>query len=85
MICRRLVLAALACALCGCTADAAKRTGYETLHNISDTQNDGDPKYEAPPRPAYDVYRDQREQLLRPAPEAPMLPPAPAPPAGGAK
>lgn len=63
----------------GCTAEIAKRTGYETLHNVSDIQNDANPKYDPGPRPAYDVYRDQREQILRPAPEPPLPPPAPAP------
>jgi hypothetical protein len=81
---RRLLAAALlVVAAGGCSADAAKRAGYETLHNVSDQQNDGDPRYDPGPRPSYDVYRDQREQVLRPAPGPPLVPVSP-PPAGGA-
>jgi hypothetical protein len=48
----------------GCSKESLKRTGYETLHNISDSENDGDPRYDAD-RPAFDTYRRQREEILR--------------------
>ncbi len=49
----------------GCSSQALKRTGYETLHNISDIRNDKDPKYDPGQRPSFETYQQQREETLR--------------------
>ena len=66
-----------------CSRHAVQSSAYETLHNISDTRNDlGDPREDPAPRPSYEVYRQQRDELLAPptapAPAVPPLPPEPA-------
>jgi len=61
---RGCVAVAAALSLPGCSKETLKRTGYETLHNISDSENDGDPNYD-PDRPAFDTYQHQREEILR--------------------
>jgi hypothetical protein len=59
-----VILAAAVLLLSGCSKEALQRTGYETLHNISDSKNDIDPGYDAD-RPAFDEYERQQEQILR--------------------
>lgn len=61
-----MFLLAIACAGAshGCSAQALKRAGYETLHNISDTRNEDDPKYEQARRTDFEVYSRQREETL---------------------
>jgi hypothetical protein len=78
---RIVLLLAVALAVPACSKEALMRGSYETLHNISDQQNEIDPKYE-PDRPSYDVYRQQREQVLHPEP-AQGMPASPGTPAGG--
>jgi hypothetical protein len=60
----RFVIATAVASLIGCSKEALTRTGYETLHNISDSKNDIDPRYE-PDLPAFDDYQRQREEILR--------------------
>ena len=78
---RIVLLLAVALAAPACSKETLMRGSYETLHNVSDQQNEIDPRYE-PYRPSYDVYRQQREEVLRPA-TAPMVTPPPGPPADG--
>ena len=59
----RLAIAAAVLSLAGCSKEALQRTGYETLHNISDAENDIDPGYNAE-RPAFDEYQRQRQEAL---------------------
>ena len=61
-----VLLLAAALAVPACSKETLMRGSYETLHNISDQQNEVDPRYEAD-RPSYEVYRQQREELLRPS------------------
>jgi hypothetical protein len=74
------VAAAVFLSLLGCSKDALMRTGYETLHNISDERNDGDPRYD-PVRPDFENYQRQREEALREQRPDGSAPPAPARPA----
>lgn len=77
---RHLLAVVVVVPLLGCSAQALKRTGYETLHNISDIQNDKDPKYDPSPRPSFETYQQQREEILReqrPEPPAPIAPASP--------
>ena len=79
MCCLTAVVALLS--LIGCSKRVLEQTGYETLHNISDVQNDKDPRYDPGPRPSFEIYQQQREELLREQrPEAPatVLPVPPA-------
>jgi hypothetical protein len=76
----RLLVAAAALPLLGCSKEAVMRSGYETLHNISDSRNDIDPKYDAS-RPAFDNYRRQREEFLREQRPDESAKPVPARPA----
>jgi len=78
-----LLLLSLVLLVPACSKEALMRGSYETLHNVSDIQNEIDPKYDPGPRPDYDVYRQQREELLHPAP-APVVPTHPGAPAEGA-
>lgn len=69
--------------LAGCSPQALKRTGYETLHNVSDIQNDGDPKYDPGQRSSFETYQQQREETLRGKPQdsgAPIVPDPPVKP-----
>ena len=77
-LCRLLAAATLS--LLGCSKEAVMRSGYETLHNISDSKNDGDPRYD-PDRPAYGDYQRQREEILREERPDGSAMPAPARPA----
>lgn len=49
----------------GCTGDQARRTAYETLHNLSDEKNALDPRYDSSQRKNYDLYEQQREEYLK--------------------
>lgn len=70
------VLLATALAVPACSKETLRRGSYETLHNVSDQQNEIDPKYEAD-RPSYEVYRQQRQELLNaPTPAGTEAPPA---------
>jgi hypothetical protein len=62
--------------LSACTGQALKQTGYETLHNISDLKNDRDPNYDPSQRPSYEVYQQQRQELLHPPQTVPVNPAA---------
>lgn len=66
------------CSIIGCSSQAVKRSGYETLRNISDIQNQDDPTYDPGPRPGgFETYQQQREELLHPQQPAPMIPTPP--------
>jgi hypothetical protein len=77
-----LVAAAAVGSLHGCSKEALKRTGYETLHNISDSKNDGDPRYESE-RTDFETYQRRREEVLpdqRPGEIVPPVSPDPVAP-----
>jgi hypothetical protein len=77
-----LVAAAAAGSLSGCSSEALMRTGYETLHNVSDTRNDGDPRYESE-RTDFETYRRRRGEALpdqRPGGSPPPVPRSPVAP-----
>lgn len=80
----RCVIATLAVSvLLGCSGQALKRAGYESLHNISDRRNADDPKYDPGQRPSFETYQQRREEILReerPATDQPLTPPTPAGP-----
>lgn len=66
------------CTIIGCSGQSLKRSGYETLRNISDLQNQDDPRYDPGPRPGgFETYQQQREELLHPQQPAIMIPATP--------
>ena len=75
---RTAMLLALLAVVPACSKEALRRGSYETLHNVSDQQNEIDPRYE-PDRQSYDTYRQRREEILRPE-LAPVMPDLPATP-----
>ena len=68
--------------LSGCSRQLVQQTGYETLHNVSDRENERDPNYDPGPRPSYDLYRQRREEILREQ-RPPVAAPTPLVPAAG--
>lgn len=59
-----MAFTAVSCLL-GCSTQALKRTGYEALNNISDIQNEKDPRYGPGQRPSFETYQQRREEILR--------------------
>lgn len=49
--------------LCGCSADTAKRTAYETLQNIHQQECMRNSTQDCGERESYDDYQRKREEL----------------------
>ncbi len=59
-----LLLAMLSLGLLGCSADGARRAGYETLQSYQRNQCLSDPQQECPDeRQSYDAYQRKRDSL----------------------
>lgn len=54
---RVLVLAGVIVSIPACSAESLKRTGYETLQNIQETQCEKDLSAECPERESYEAYQ----------------------------
>ncbi len=52
-----LFLIAMIFSMTSCSADAYKRTGYETLQNMQEAQCQKDLSAECPERESYDAYQ----------------------------
>ena len=58
------VMVFVACLLCsqGCSKDALKRTGYETVQNIGQQQCEKDLSSDCPERDSYEAYQRKVEE-----------------------
>lgn len=52
-----VLLISMIFSMTACSAESFKRTGYETLQNIQETQCQKEPSAEYPDRESYDAYQ----------------------------
>jgi hypothetical protein len=57
-----VLLATLLTAVCGCSTESWKRTGYETLQNIKQQQCEKNLSKECEERKSYDTYQREIEE-----------------------
>jgi hypothetical protein len=63
----RVICLAGVALMAGCTAEAVKRTAYETLQNIGQQECEKSLSPDCDKRETYDQYRREREKLSPPA------------------